>query len=124
MPEPTTSQDEPKAARKPLPEPVPATTNEPATTGNTAYEPYPGANFFHGGRHSPIVAALGRRLLQEGHGDGRPLGPNWTNAHRDAMADFQRTLRPKGSGDVSGTPDETAWDRLAVPRVSPLPEES
>ncbi|WP_399559587.1 peptidoglycan-binding protein (plasmid) [Streptomyces chartreusis] len=88
------------------------------------YEPYPGAEFFHGGRNSEIVLAMARRLGAEGHGDGRHLGPDWTNAHRDAFARFQHTLRPKGSGDVSGIPDETAWDRLQVPRVTPLPQES
>lgn len=88
------------------------------------YEPYPGAEFFHGGRHSPIVTAMARRLEAEGCGDGRHLGPDWTNAHRDAFAAWQRQLRPKGAGDVSGIPDETAWDRLHVPRVTPLPKES
>ncbi|CAL9669407.1 hypothetical protein SUDANB145_07333 (plasmid) [Streptomyces sp. enrichment culture] len=123
MPDPNSStQDGPKAARK-TDEPAtatPATTPAPADTSDVGvYEPYPGAEFFHGGRHSPINAALGRRLEQEGHGDGRLLGPDWTNAHRDAVARFQQTLRPKGGGDTSGIPDETAWDRLKVPRVSP-----
>uniref|UniRef100_UPI000527337C peptidoglycan-binding protein n=1 Tax=Streptomyces sp. NRRL F-525 TaxID=1463861 RepID=UPI000527337C len=88
------------------------------------YEPYPGPTFFHGGRHSDIITAMARRLEAEGHGDGRYLGPDWTNAHRDAFARFQQTLRPKGAGDVTGIPDETAWERLLVPRVSPLPRES
>ncbi|CAL9666517.1 hypothetical protein SUDANB145_07188 (plasmid) [Streptomyces sp. enrichment culture] len=88
MPDPNSStQDGPKAARK-TDEPAtatPATTPAPADTSDVGvYEPYPGAEFFHGGRHSPINAALGRRLEQEGHGDGRLLGPDWTNAHRDA----------------------------------------
>lgn len=87
-------------------------------------EPYPGAAFFHGGRHSQIVTAMSRRLEAEGCGDGRHLGPDWTNAHRDAFATWQRQLRPKGASDVSGIPDETAWDRLHVPRVTPLPKES
>jgi hypothetical protein len=126
MPDPTTQQDETSAARKSkdtAPEPTqPSPTEPPATSADT--EPYPGAVFFHGGRHSPIIAAMARRLEQEGHGDGRYLGPDWTNAHRDAFARFQHQLRPKGNGDVSGIPDETAWDRLKVPRVTPLREES
>jgi hypothetical protein len=89
------------------------------------YEPYPGAGFFHGGRHSPIFTGMAYRLEQEGCTDERrPLGADWTNAHRDAFAAWQRQLRPKGAGDVSGIPDETAWDRLRVPRVTPLPKES
>jgi hypothetical protein len=91
---------------------------------STAYEPYPGAVFFHGGRNSPIVAAMAHRLYQEACTDTRPLGRDWTNAHRDAFAAWQRQLRPKGAGDVSGIPDETAWDRLHVPRTTPLPKES
>ncbi|HEX5568016.1 MAG TPA: hypothetical protein VFY14_14000 [Streptomyces sp.] len=87
------------------------------------YEPYPGAAFFHGGRNSPIIAAMAVRLQQEGHA-GRRLGADWTTAHRRAFASYQESLRPKGGGDTSGIPDQTAWDRLRVPRVSPLPQES
>jgi hypothetical protein len=111
------------------PEPGPDTTSAvdaADTLEDTAgrYEPYPGAEFFHGGRHSPIVTAMARRLEQEECTDGRYLGPDWTNAHRDAFARWQKKLRPKEAGDVSGIPDETAWDRLHVPRVSLLPREA
>lgn len=126
MPDPTTSQDEQTAARKKTSTPAeetaaPVTEPDPAAA---PLEPYPGAEFFHGGRHSPVVVAMARRLEAEGCTDGRYLGPDWTNAHRDAFAAWQQKLRPKGSGDVSGIPDDIAWDRLEVPRVSPLPEES
>ncbi|MGP3737900.1 peptidoglycan-binding protein (plasmid) [Streptomyces sp. GDS52] len=130
MPDPTTSQDEKTAARKktapatepaPAPEPVP----EPPADGDAArYEPYPGREFFHGGRHSPLFTAMARRLEAEGATDGRHLGPDWTRAHRDAVAAWQRTLRPKGGGDTSGIPDQTAWDKLRIPRVTPLPQET
>lgn len=125
MPDPTTQQDEQTAARKktatPSVEATPQAVAEPDTETHTAdrYEPYPGAEFFHGGRHSQIVVAMARRLEAEGCGDGRYLGPDWTNAHRDAFAAWQRTLRPKEGGDVSGIPDQVAWDKLNVPRVSP-----
>ncbi|MFB8122109.1 peptidoglycan-binding protein [Streptomyces bacillaris] len=100
------------------PEPTPS-----ADTGSS-HEPYPGAGFFHGGRTSPIVQAMARRLAQEGHWPTtQPAGPDWTRGHRRAFAAFQRTLRPKEGGDVSGIPDEVAWDRLQVPRVSPAPRE-
>jgi hypothetical protein len=99
--------------------PVAASDEDPTRT-----EPYPGAGFFHGGRYSPIVAAMARRLEAEGCTDSRPLGADWTNAHRDAFAAWQHKLRPKEGGDVSGIPDEVAWNRLRVPRVSPLPRES
>ncbi|MEW2187755.1 hypothetical protein AB0900_31190 [Streptomyces cellulosae] len=126
MPESTEQRDEQTtAARKKtitaaaaVPEPVPDTT-----TGASVYEPYPGPEYFHGGRHSPLFTAMAARLRQEGCTDGRPLGPDWTNAHRDAFAVWQKKLRPKEGGDVSGTPDQVAWDRLQVPRVSPLPRQ-
>lgn len=104
--------------------PAPVAAAADAEDTSSRYEPYPGPLFFHGGRHSQIVTAMARRLEAEGCSDGRDMGPDWTNAHRDAFAAWQRQLRPKGAGDVSGTPDETAWDRLQVPRVTPLPQES
>ncbi|GHB15967.1 hypothetical protein GCM10018777_56070 [Streptomyces albogriseolus] len=123
MPEPTEQQDEQAPARKKttaaVPEPVPDTT----TASASAYEPYPGADFFHGGRHSLVFTAMAARLAQEGCTDSRPLGPDWTNAHRDAFARWQKQLRPKEGGDVSGTPDEVAWDKLQIPRVTPLPRQ-
>ncbi|MFJ1782503.1 peptidoglycan-binding protein [Streptomyces anulatus] len=105
--------------------PTPAATNpEPEPAADTAdpHEPYPGVGYFHGGRHSPIVHAMARRLVQEGHWTTtQPAGPDWTNGHKKAFAAFQHTLRPKEGGDVSGIPDQVAWDRLQVPRVSPAP---
>ncbi|WP_055694105.1 hypothetical protein [Streptomyces prasinopilosus] len=130
MSEPTTEQGGPTAARKhkpttdaaavPVVEPTPVTET---ATDATRYEPYPGREFFHGGRHSPVFVVMAARLEAEGCTDGRHLGPDWTTAHRDAFATWQRTLRPKEAGDVSGTPDETAWDKLRVPRVTPLPQQ-
>lgn len=134
MPDSTTPQDEQTAARKktaPVSETVPASVPDATANSTTAetgtdagrYEPYPGPEFFHGGRHSPIFTAMARRLEAEGASDGRHLGPDWTNAHRDAFANWQRTLRPKEGGDVSGIPDQVAWDKLHVPRVTPLPRQ-
>lgn len=125
MPDPTTQQDEQKTARKSTAEPATSPVAEPAAVDarQDLYEPYPGAEFFHGGRHSEIIVAMARRLEAEGCTDGRYLGPDWTNAHRDAVARFQHQLRPKEGGDVSGIPDQVAWDKLHIPRVSPLPNE-
>lgn len=131
MPDSTSQQDEQTAARKktatsteatPAPEPdtITAADTTTDTTADSRYEPYPGPEFFHGGRHSPIFVAMGARLDAEDCTDGRYLGPDWTTAHRDAFARWQKQLRPKEGGDVSGTPDKVAWDRLQVPRVSPL----
>lgn len=114
---PTTQAEEVATAD---PEPEQPQTTEPEPDNDDLYEPFPGSAFFHGGRHSEIVGAMGRRLEQEGHApEGVRLGPDWTNAHRRAFAAHQHTLRPKESGDVSGIPDEVAWRALRVPRVSP-----
>ncbi|PVC80600.1 hypothetical protein DBP19_36290 [Streptomyces sp. CS090A] len=115
-PSPATPEETPErpvpAAATPEPTPVPG--------ASTTYEPYPGTGFFHGGRNSPIVQAMARRLAQVGHWESaQTAGPDWTRGHQRAFAAYQRTLRPKEGGDVSGIPDEVAWDRLQVPRVSP-----
>ena len=123
MPEPTEQQDGPKAARKtadtPDATPGPAPTADADTSSR--YEPYPGPDFFHGGRHSPLFTAMAARLTAEGATDGRHLGPDWTTAHRDAFANWQKQLRPKEGGDVTGIPDQVAWEKLQIPRVTPLP---
>lgn len=125
-PDTTDSTDTPSAS---TPEETPARPTATAATPELAqgadtastYEPYPGAGYFHGGRTSPIVHAMARRLVQEGHWNTtQPAGPDWTNGHKRAFGAFQHTLRPKEGGDVSGIPDEVAWDRLQVPRVSPI----
>ncbi|MET8571793.1 hypothetical protein [Streptomyces sp. NPDC004783] len=124
-PKPAEEQPEPTPDATPAAAAASASETVEATDTTRRYEPYPGAEFFHGGRYSPIIAAAGARLTQEGHAPaGKTLGPDWTTAHRDAWASYQKTLRPKDGGDTSGTPDETAWDRLRIPRVSPLPKES
>lgn len=103
---------------------APAAPEAPPDPDNSLYEPYPGASFFHGGRNSPINQAMAYRLHQEGHWNtAQSPGPDWTTGHKRAFAAFQHTLRPKGGGDTSGIPDEVAWDRLQVPRVTPRPKE-
>ncbi|MFB7222362.1 peptidoglycan-binding protein [Streptomyces sp. NPDC056227] len=79
-------------------------------------EPFPGASFFHGGRHSPIIAAMGRRLVAEGcsrYSNGP--GPNWTNADRNSYAAFQRKLGYSGSS-ADGIPGKASWEKLRVPK--------
>ncbi|MFM9780482.1 peptidoglycan-binding protein [Streptomyces scabiei] len=92
---------------------VPA--KEPA---KPVYEPFPGSAFFHGGRHSPIVTALGRRLVQLGFGRYYKLGPgpNWTNADKEAVAAFQRS-QPELAGDADGIPGPKTWAALKIPKV-------
>lgn len=86
------------------------------------YEPYPGDGFFHGGRHSPLVTALGRRLVALGFGKhyssgtGGGPGPNWTNSDRENVRDFQKS-RADLRGDADGYPGPKTWAALRIPKV-------
>lgn len=94
---------------------------KPAAT--PAYEPFPGASFFHGGRYSPIVTAMGRRLVAEGCGQYRSgPGPNWTNVDKASFAAWQRKYSNAHklgwtAADCNGIPGKTSWDALKVPTV-------
>ncbi|WP_346100374.1 hypothetical protein [Streptomyces olivaceiscleroticus] len=111
---------EPEQAPAAAPAPEPRHAPAQATGDDSPFEPYPGEHFFHGGRTSPIIRAMAGRLTALGHvPDGVSLGADWTNSHLRAFAAFQHELRPKDGGDTSGIPDEVAWNRLQVPRVSP-----
>ncbi|WP_158935125.1 peptidoglycan-binding protein, partial [Streptomyces capuensis] len=80
------------------------------------YEPFPGAAFFHGGRHSSIITAMGRRLVAEGCGAYRSgPGPDWTNADRESYRRWQKKLGYTGF-DADGIPGKTSWDKLRVPK--------
>jgi hypothetical protein len=82
------------------------------------YEPYPGDGFFHGGRNSPLVTALGRRLVALGFGKYYQSGPgpNWTNADKQAVAAFQRS-RPELASDADGIPGPKTWAALRIPKI-------
>ncbi|NWF25878.1 N-acetylmuramoyl-L-alanine amidase [Streptomyces sp. PKU-EA00015] len=81
------------------------------------YEPFPGAAFFQAGRRSPVITAMGKRLVAEGCGryEVGP-GPEWTEADRASYAAWQRKLGYSGS-DADGIPGRTSWDKLKVPNV-------
>ena len=92
----------------------------PSTPANPSprYEPFPGAGFFHAGRHSPIITALGRRLVALGFGrhyNSGP-GPDWTNADRENVRDFQLS-RADLRGDADGIPGPKTWAALRIPKV-------
>jgi hypothetical protein len=82
------------------------------------YQPYPGDGFFHGGRNSPLVTALGRRLVALGFGKyySSGPGPDWTNADKQAVAAFQRS-RPELASDADGIPGPKTWAALKVPKI-------
>ncbi|MEU9578108.1 peptidoglycan-binding protein [Streptomyces chilikensis] len=96
---------------KPAPAPAPAPAPKPS------YEPFPGAAFFRAGRRSPVITAMGRRLVAEGCGRYQEgPGPEWTEADRRSYAAWQRKLGYSGA-DADGTPGRASWDRLKVPDV-------
>lgn len=88
------------------------------TAPTPRYEPFPGEGFFHGGRHSPIITALGRRLVALGFGRYYQFGPgsNWTNADKRAVQAFQRS-RPELAGDADGIPGPKTWAALKIPKI-------
>ncbi|MGW1814156.1 peptidoglycan-binding protein [Streptomyces sp. NPDC002125] len=87
----------------------------PAAVTSQPLEPFPGASFFHGGRHSSVITAMGRRLVAEGCGKYKSgPGPNWTNADRASYKAWQQKLGYTGS-DANGIPGATSWAKLRVP---------
>jgi len=98
--------------------PEPATPSTPSTPTVQRYEPFPGSAFFHAGRHSPIITALGRRLVALGFGKhyNSGPGPNWTNADKANVRDFQLS-RADLRGDADGIPGPKTWAALRVPKV-------
>ncbi|MBW3358490.1 peptidoglycan-binding protein [Streptomyces microflavus] len=81
------------------------------------YEPFPGSSFFAVGRNSPVVTAMGKRLVAEGCGRYTVgPGPAWSTADRNSYAAWQRKLGYTGT-DADGIPGKSSWDRLKVPNV-------
>ncbi|MEV0440950.1 peptidoglycan-binding protein [Streptomyces spectabilis] len=81
------------------------------------FEPFPGTDFFKSYPRSPIVTAMGKRLVSEGcsaYSSGP--GPQWTTADRNSFRKWQKKL-----GDASqfcdGWPGRKQWDALKVPKV-------
>ncbi|WP_328742638.1 peptidoglycan-binding protein [Streptomyces caniferus] len=81
-----------------------------------AYEPFPGRDFFRSGTSSPVITAMGERLVAEGcgHYEVGP-GPKWTEADRTSYAAWQRKLGFHGT-DADGVPGRVSWERLRVPK--------
>ncbi|MFI7014602.1 peptidoglycan-binding protein [Streptomyces sp. NPDC050164] len=81
------------------------------------YEPFPGADFFQSSVTSPVIEAMGYRLVEEGcsvYADGPDS--QWSEADRKSYANWQRKLGFKGQ-DADGTPGRKSWERLRVPAV-------
>ncbi|MFD6873287.1 MULTISPECIES: peptidoglycan-binding protein [unclassified Streptomyces] len=89
----------------------------PAPTPGPKFEPFPGAAWFKSAPRSPIVTAMGRRLVAEGCGRYRSgPGPQWTDADRQSYAAYQRKQGHTGTG-ADGWPGPKTWAALKVPKV-------
>lgn len=85
--------------------------------GHAPGKPVPGVDFFKSSPRSPIVTAMGRRLVEAGcsaYASGP--GPQWTAADNASFRLFQRKI-----GDApqycDGWPGRRQWDALKVPKV-------
>ncbi|RLU85895.1 hydrolase [Streptomyces griseocarneus] len=86
-------------------------------TDETEYEPYPGAAWFRAAPSSPVVTAMGRRLVAEGcSAYAVGPGPRWTDADRRSYSRWQSKLGYSGA-DADGWPGAASWDALKVPRA-------
>ncbi|GAA4905326.1 peptidoglycan-binding protein [Streptomyces coeruleoprunus] len=96
------------------PAPAKPAPTAPAT-GTPRYQPFPGAAFFTARPNSPIVTAMGRRLVAEGCSAYRVgPGPRWSEADRLSYAAWQRKLGYRGA-DADGWPGPASWNALKVP---------
>ncbi|WP_424922508.1 peptidoglycan-binding protein [Streptomyces sp. wa53] len=86
-------------------------------TSAPRYQPFPGASFFSGRTSSPVITAMGRRLVAEGCSSYTVgPGPRWSDADRRSYAAWQRKLGFRG-GDADGVPGRTSWNALKVPHT-------
>jgi hypothetical protein len=76
---------------------------------------FPGTAWFESEPNSPIVTAMGKRLVAVGCGryENGP-GPQWTSADRESYRAWQRKRGYTGS-DADGWPGEDTWAQLKVP---------
>ncbi|MFD5874084.1 peptidoglycan-binding protein [Streptomyces sp. NPDC060322] len=81
------------------------------------YEPFPGVGWFKANPRSPIVTAMGRRLVSVKCSAYRSgPGPQWTESDRQSYARWQRHLGYSGD-DADGWPGPSSWAALKVPKV-------
>ncbi|MEU7292104.1 peptidoglycan-binding protein [Streptomyces exfoliatus] len=91
-----------------------------ATPGTTKpapprLQPFPGSSFFRKETSSPVITAMGRRLVAEGcSAYAVGPGPRWSEADRLSYAKWQRKLGFRGS-DADGVPGAASWSALKVP---------
>lgn len=81
------------------------------------FEPFPGDAFFKGDPNSPVITAMGKRLVAVGCGKYKEgPGPRWSDVDRASYKAWQQKLGYSGD-DADGWPGKTSWDKLQVPNV-------
>ena len=76
--------------------------------------PFPGADWFKSSPNSPIITAMGERLVAENCGKYRVgPGPQWSEVDRESYQCWQKKLGYTGT-DANGWPGKTTWDQLKV----------
>ncbi|KAJ5094890.1 hypothetical protein N7532_007224 [Penicillium argentinense] len=87
----------------------------PNTHDSGGFVPFPGAAWFKTKPNSPIIDAMGKRLVEEGCKAYKVgPGPQWTGADQDSYKLWQQKLRFKGA-NADGWPGQVSWDKLKVP---------
>ncbi|MFI2733362.1 peptidoglycan-binding protein [Streptomyces sp. NPDC018711] len=89
--------------------------NPPANPAAPRFQPFPGTSFFRAETSSPVITAMGRRLVAEGC-SAYTVGPSprWGEADRLSYAKWQHKLGFRGS-DADGIPGAASWNALKVP---------
>lgn len=91
--------------------------SSPESEPDGEYEPFPGTDFFQPSVSSPIIEAMGYRLIEEGcSAYSRDPDYQWSEADQKSYAKWQRKLGYKGK-DADGIPGPKSWERLHVPAV-------
>ncbi|MFD3904130.1 CHAP domain-containing protein [Streptomyces sp. CB04723] len=88
-----------------------------SSTAKPKLEPFPGATFFKGKPKSPVITAMGKRLVAVGC-SAYKVGPGaqWSDADKASYAKWQRKQGFTGA-DADGWPGKATWDALKVPKV-------
>lgn len=86
-----------------------------ASRNSTDLTPFPGNYWFKTLPNSPVITAMGKRLVAEGCGKYKEgPGPQWSDADRQSYQCWQEKQGFTGES-ADGWPGEQTWDQLKVP---------
>ncbi|RYP56925.1 hypothetical protein DL769_009817 [Monosporascus sp. CRB-8-3] len=89
--------------------------------GGDKLTPFPGEEWFKSKPNSPIITAMGKRLVAVGcnkYSEGP--GPQWSDVDQASYKCWQEKLGYTGA-DADGWPGQTSWDELRVPWTGDFP---